>query len=74
MSEKRINIGEASKIMGVSIDTLRRWDKSGKLTAQRNTGVGYRYYNFDTVKFLSNDLKNTSVVKVSDKTIPRSPR
>lgn len=56
MTEKRISIGEAAKTMGVSIDTLRRWDESGTLKAKRDTERGYRYYNFDTIKFLSNDL------------------
>lgn len=33
------SIGEAARILGVSVDTLRRWDESGKLPARR---VGIR--------------------------------
>jgi molybdopterin-binding protein len=31
-----LSMGEAAKALGVSIDTLRRWDKSGKLTTNRD--------------------------------------
>jgi len=39
-----LNIGEAAKYLSVSIDTLRRWDKIGKLPAKRSGG-GHRYYS-----------------------------
>jgi molybdopterin-binding protein len=29
-------LGEAAKALGVSVDTLRRWDRSGKLVTQRD--------------------------------------
>ena len=38
--------GEAAKYLGVSTDTLKRWDKSGKLTARR-TKTNRRYYTQD---------------------------
>lgn len=38
-------IKQASQILGVSLDTLRRWDKSGKLPAIRFQSSGYRYYD-----------------------------
>lgn len=40
-----MTINQASLILGVSIDTLRRWDKNGKLPAARLKNSGYRYYN-----------------------------
>ncbi|MCR4306040.1 MAG: helix-turn-helix domain-containing protein, partial [Candidatus Daviesbacteria bacterium] len=42
-SENFVKIGQASKILGVSIDTLRRWEKAGKITVQRTAG-GTRLY------------------------------
>jgi molybdopterin-binding protein len=33
---ERMTIGEAAKQLGVSADTLRRWDRSGKLRTQRD--------------------------------------
>ncbi len=43
MSVKELTISEAAEYLGVSIDTLRRWDKKGKLQAKRSSG-GHRYY------------------------------
>ena len=31
MSEKLVNITEAARLLGLSTDTLRKWDNSGKL-------------------------------------------
>ncbi|MEX0877270.1 MAG: helix-turn-helix domain-containing protein [Candidatus Spechtbacterales bacterium] len=42
-NNNNLTIGEAADFLGVSIDTLRRWDKSGKLKAQKSVG-GHRYY------------------------------
>ena len=42
--DKLITISQASKLLGVSIATLRRWDIEGKLVAGR-TISGHRRYN-----------------------------
>jgi excisionase family DNA binding protein len=39
-------IGQASEYLGVSIDTLRRWEKKGRVEAFRSPG-GHRYYERD---------------------------
>jgi excisionase family DNA binding protein len=39
-------IGQASEYLGVSIDTLRRWEKNGRIEAFRSPG-GHRYYERD---------------------------
>lgn len=36
MGSDSLTIGEAAKALGVSADTLRRWDRQGKLTTQRD--------------------------------------
>ena len=33
-----LSLGEAAKALGVSIDTLRRWDRAGKLKTTRDAG------------------------------------
>ena len=33
---RSVGIGEAAKLLGVSTDTLRRWDRSGKLRTSRD--------------------------------------
>ena len=42
----RYSIGEAAKNLGVSIYTLRRWEKEGRLVAER-TSKGHRRYRLD---------------------------
>ncbi len=42
--------------MGVSIDTLRRWDESGKLIAIRKDGGTHRYYREKDLEIFASDL------------------
>ncbi len=42
-----IKIGEASKILGVSIQTLRRWESEGYLIPHRKSKGQTRYYDLD---------------------------
>lgn len=41
MAEEDLSLGEAAKRIGVSVDTLRRWDRDGKLETARD-GNGRR--------------------------------
>ena len=56
MNSNYITINEAAKFLGVSIDTLRRWDKSGKLKATRQQKNGYRYYPRETIELYLQDI------------------
>ncbi len=50
--EKRLaKIGEAAALLGVSVDTLRKWEKSGELLPDRKTQGGTRFY--DAAKLLA---------------------
>ncbi|MFH0820643.1 MAG: helix-turn-helix domain-containing protein [Candidatus Peregrinibacteria bacterium] len=50
------SVGEAAKMLNISIETLRRWDRSGKLIAVRTQG-GQRRYPIDSIKsLLAKDL------------------
>ncbi|MBN1263618.1 MAG: helix-turn-helix domain-containing protein [Candidatus Pacebacteria bacterium] len=42
--DKRLAIGDAAKRLGVSRDTLRRWEKKGKITPFRSPS-NRRYYS-----------------------------
>jgi excisionase family DNA binding protein len=42
--EDYLQIGPAAEYIGVSAQTLRRWDRDGRLTAVRRPGSSYRYY------------------------------
>ena len=44
MEEKLLTITQAAEILGVSLDTLRRWDTSGKLVAIKNVGGNHAYF------------------------------
>ncbi len=41
--DRLVGIGEAAKVLGVSITTLRRWEASGKLAAEHTVGEHRRY-------------------------------
>jgi len=51
-----ITIKEASEILGVSKDTLRRWERVGKLTTKRHPMNNYRIYNSDEITKLKQDI------------------
>src|SRR3989338_1937613 len=70
MTEELITISEAAEILGVSIDTLRRWDKNGKLSPAKTSEAGYRLYYKSQIELFLNDifslardwvLKNTEI-------------
>jgi excisionase family DNA binding protein len=48
-----LSIGEASEYLGVSIDTLRRWTRAGKISDSRSPG-GHRYFKKDDLDNLFN--------------------
>ncbi len=39
-----MTVGEAAEYLSVSKDSLRRWDRAGKLKARRHPINGYRLY------------------------------
>lgn len=58
------SINEFSKILGVSAQTLRNWDKKGKLKPHHTSTNGYRYYSQEQL----NQVLNLSPV-IDRKTI-----
>ena len=47
--KKLVPISEAAKVLGVSIDTIRRWDKKGILHSERTDGKN-RYFSIDELE------------------------
>jgi len=45
MEKKLVKIGEAAKILGTCVNTLRGWEASGELVPTRKTQGGTRYYS-----------------------------
>lgn len=46
--KKLVSIGKASEILGVSIQTLRRWESEGKITSER-TLKNHRRYDLNSI-------------------------
>ncbi|MHB0960891.1 MAG: MerR family DNA-binding transcriptional regulator [Pirellulaceae bacterium] len=42
-----LRVGEAAKLLGVSGQTIRNWDRAGKLVGLRHPINGYRLYRRD---------------------------
>jgi DNA (cytosine-5)-methyltransferase 1 len=53
-----VRVGAAAEMLGVCKETLRNWDKSGRLVPTRHPVTGYRYYQpKDLENFLANLLR-----------------
>ena len=56
MPKNLISISDAAKQLGASIDTLRRWDKTYRLSSIRIGPRGHRFYSQEEInRFLRND-------------------
>ena len=54
--EKPFTIGQAAEYLGVSLNTRRRWDESGKLVAIKKDGGSHRYYREKDLEIFASDL------------------
>jgi DNA (cytosine-5)-methyltransferase 1 len=60
---KYLTIAEVSKLIGKSKETLRRWDREGKLSAVREPISNYRVYKKSQVETLFSDFISTNNIK-----------
>ena len=51
-----IKIGEAAEMLGVTVETLRRWEREGRITTERSDG-GQRLVPLDEVRRLLEDRR-----------------
>lgn len=56
MEDEKVRIGKVAQILGISIQTLRNWEKAGKLLPQRSGG-GQRYYLLSDIQRFALDLE-----------------
>ena len=54
MKKQYYSINEFSKILGVTAQTLRNWDRNGKLHPHHTTSNGYRYYSHEQLNQVLN--------------------
>ncbi len=59
--KKYLSLSEASELIGKSKETLRRWDREGKLSAVREPISNYRVYAREQVETLFADFYNQEV-------------
>lgn len=62
-SERLIRIGEAAEMLGVHPETLRRWDRDGKLNAVIINDRGDRRYKTSDVLAIINGPQSTESSK-----------
>lgn len=56
---KLLRINEAAEMLGVNPETLRRWDREGKLLAIKVSKRGDRRYKLEDLQKFIEDNKNT---------------
>src|SRR4029079_10593077 len=66
----RIRVGQAAEMLGVSVETLRRWETEGRLRMERSAG-GQRLVAIDEVSRL---LKERRRVAIDRPIVPQSAR
>jgi DNA-binding transcriptional MerR regulator len=57
----QVNIAEAAQILGVSVSTLRNWDRLGKLKPRRHPMNGYRIYDREEIERLRKQIQGVRV-------------
>lgn len=66
MEERLFAISQAAEYLGVSLNTLRRWDESGKLVAIKKGGGTHRYYRESDLEIFASDLMKFAVEWIQD--------
>lgn len=66
-----LSLSEASKLLGKSKETLRRWDRTGKLKAEREPISNYRVYKKEQLEMVFGDFLDTATEEVSNYVEPQ---
>jgi DNA-binding transcriptional MerR regulator len=53
-----LTVKQASLILGINPETLRRWDRAGKLKAKRHPINRYRLYKLADIKKLKKKIES----------------
>lgn len=65
-------IAEASELLGKSKETLRRWDREGKLSAVREPMSNYRVYKKDQLDAFSDFFENEKEADITNYVAPKN--
>lgn len=66
--ETFLSIRQAAEILGISTETLRRWDNSGKFPSSRHPINNYRIYTLEQVKALKRKI---DIVPYENENLPK---
>lgn len=58
-SDRMLRIGQAAELLGVSVDTIRRWEGDGRLTTTRSSG-GQRLVPIDAISRLLGERRRAA--------------
>ncbi len=72
MDSKKIRIGKVAEILGVSIQTLRNWEKAKKIQSERSFG-GQRYYLLKDIKHFAINLQKLGWAWAASAQTPEIP-
>lgn len=61
MENKTYTISQVAKILGVYVDTIRKWEKRGVIKIKRNSINNYRYFTQEDVDELVKKIKGSVV-------------
>jgi putative resolvase len=59
MEKRLVKIGEASALLGVTPQTLRKWEETGELLPERRSKTGTRYYDVNKLAGINNEGQPT---------------
>ncbi|TME33144.1 MAG: helix-turn-helix domain-containing protein, partial [Chloroflexi bacterium] len=71
-TDTSVRVGEAAELLGVSVDTLRRWTASGRLRVRRSAG-GQRLVALADLRRLQEDRRKRERPRVAQSARNRFP-
>lgn len=70
--KKHISLTEASELIGKSKETLRRWDRKGKLAASREPMSNYRVYKKEQFDLFADFVLDNDIEEISNLVEPEN--
>src|SRR6185437_17011149 len=59
MTDQLLTVADAAKQIGVSLDTIRRWEKKGLIKSSRSDN-NYRLFSMNEIKRIHNKISGTN--------------
>ncbi len=72
MVNRKVRVSEAAKMLGVTAQTLRNWEKAGKLCPERSVG-NQRYYLLEQLQQFTVDIEQLGKIWATSGVAPEIP-